>query len=212
MTTAILVPSRSRPEQFKRMVESAYRTAGGKIKIYSGSNGGDDYLYRQFPIDCPTVYMWNMLAEEAMQDPKNDIFMLGSDDIIFSTPLWDNEFHNDSPHVWHLQDSRDKLGIPHPICNRKYIEAMGYFMPPIFLHWQIDVWTTEIAKANNCFTHLTNYLLVHDKPSDRGIQDDTHTGIRSKGWRERDMAASNSCKHFLDIEKQRLAKYLESNP
>lgn len=197
MTTAILVPSRGRPEQFKRMVESANRTAGGKIKIYSGSNGGDDYVDLQFPIDCPTVYMWNELAADAMRDPENDIFMLGSDDIIFSTPLWDLELKSGKPWVYHLQDSRDQDGTPHPIVTREWIEALGFFMPPIFMHWMIDIWTVNIAKHAECYTHLTNYLLVHEKPSDRGMGDETHNRIRRNGWRERDNSVSNACSETL---------------
>lgn len=194
------------------MCESASKTAvhKDKIKIYSGSNGNDTYAKYQFPIDCPTVFMWNELAKEAMKDPANKLFMLCADDVIFSTPLWDEaliEHYNkleNKIHAYSLRDSRDNDGTPHPIVSREWIEAMGYFVVPIFMHWFVDTWTVETARANNCFTHLKDYLLVHDKPSDKGNGDETHNHIRCMGWRERDKQVNDSCQHYLAQEKQKL--------
>lgn len=210
MSIALICPTRGRPKQFKRMCDSAVATARDiPIVIYSGSNGGDDYAGWVFPIDMPTVCMWNQLA---LGCDKHNLYMLASDDIIFTTPGWDkalidhyNALEN-KVHVYAFQDSRDPNGTPHPVVTREYIDAMGYFMPPIFLHWFVDSWTVDIAKANNCFTHLKDYLLVHDKPSDRGEGDETHSHIRRMGWHERDKAVNASCKHFLAFEMQRLAE------
>jgi hypothetical protein len=187
------------------MCKSA-RVTASNVRVYSGTNGDDGYADIKFPIDCPTSFMWNKLAEAAMNDKDVTHFMLGADDMIFSTPCWDValNLYDHKPHVYHLQDSRDKDGTPHPIVTREYIEAMGYFLPPIFLHWFVDSWTVDIAKYNKCFTHLRDYLLVHDKPSDRGLADDTHNRIRMMGWRERDSYVNQTCQHFLALEKSRL--------
>src|ERR1700743_2003984 len=111
---ALLCPTRGRPSQFKRMCESAYATSTkGNIYIFDGSNGGDNYCTKQYPIDCPTVYMWNDLAQEAFQYQYIKLFMLASDDMIFATPGWDEALLNhydkleNKIHVYHLQDSRD---------------------------------------------------------------------------------------------------------
>ena len=74
----------------------------------------------------------------------NQLFMVAADDMIFNTVGWDKDliqhYENleNKIHVYHLQDSRDIDGTPHPIMSREYIEATGYFVPPIFLHWEID--------------------------------------------------------------------------
>lgn len=209
---ALLTPTRNRPEQFKRMCESASKTAVNKsaIKIYSASNGEDAYAKYQFPVDCPTVFMWNELAKIAMQDESNKLFMLCADDVIFTTPCFDEALLNhynaleNKIHVYALQDSRDADGHPHVIVTREYIKAMGWFLPPYFLHWKVDVWTVAIAKANDCFTHLKDYLLVHDKLSDKGSSDETHNRIRRMGWRERDAVVGADCHYLLAYEKQRL--------
>lgn len=209
MTIALLCPSRDRPEQFKRMCESAGSTSTAVVNIYSGSNGGNSYTQRSFPIDCPTVFMWNDLAKEAMLFPDNKLFMLAADDMVFSTPLWDkalidhyNALEN-KIHVYALQDSRDADGTPHVIVTREYIDALGYFMPPIFMHWFCDTWTVAIAKANNCFTHMKEFVLIHDKPSDAGKSDDTHKRIRHMGWHQRDVSVNDSCQHFLKMDIDR---------
>ena len=158
------------------------------------------------PDNLPTAAKWNLLAEVAMQDESIKFFMLGADDMYFTTPLFNEALiSTGKPHVYALQDSRDPLGTPHPIISREWIETLGYFVCPIFLHWKIDSWTVEIAKANNCFTHLQEYLLVHDKPSDQGKADETHSRIRESGWWQRDMYVAEKMVHILEIEKQRLA-------
>lgn len=215
MTIALLCPTRGRPEQLKRMIKSAQATSTLRnVNFYIATTMGvDEPLYQlAMPDGMPTAFKWNLLAEEALKNPDNNLFMLASDDIVFSTPLWDkalldhcNALKN-KIHVYHLRDNRNPDGIPHPIVSREYIESMGYFLPPLFLHWFVDTWTVEIAKANNCFTHLKDYELQHIKSSDQGGGDETHNRIRSMGWRERDAWVNEKCQHFFESEKARLAK------
>lgn len=208
---ALLCPTRDRLNQFRRMCDSVDRTSK-KASLYSGSNGDlkTNYSGRQFPLDCPTVFMWEQLAQAAEKDPNNKLFMLCSDDVIFTTPGWDDaliehyEGLTNKIHVYAFQDSRDANGTPHPIVTREWMVAMGYFMPPLFMHWFVDTWTVEIAKANNCFTHLKDYLLVHDKPSDKGLPDETHKRIRRNGWFERDKFVNDRCQAFKWAETGRL--------
>lgn len=217
---ALLCPTRGRPEQFKRMAESALSTASNQanIKIYACSNGGDNYV-SPAPKDSPTVYLWNKMADLAKSDfaYNHRLFMLAADDVIFTTPGWDEalmEHYNaleNKIHVYALRDSRDADGVPHPIVTREYVDAMGYFVPPIFLHWRVDTWTVDIARDNGVFSHLKDYLLIHDKPSDRGEGDETHNRIRRSGWRERDQYVNDTCQHFLQVEKGRLRGIIMNN-
>ena len=214
---ALLCPTRARPQQFARMFRSARETSKlDNVSVWSASNGDDSYVPMQFPIDTPTVHMWNSLAIEAMHKTDAKLFMLAADDIIFETAGWDNALleHyaklDNKIHVYALQDSRDADGVPHVIATREYIQAVGYFLPPIFMHWNCDTWTVEIAKANNCFTHLRDYKLTHDKPSDTGKPDETHNHIRRMGWRERDASVNETCQHFLQCEKNRLALHMRA--
>lgn len=222
MTIAILCPTRGRPEKIHRMLRSAQETSSSIIQALIASADIDSDIYmptgiekilvsaHTVPDNLPTAHKWNLLAEKCLQYDRIKLFMLGSDDMYFDTPGWDkslldhyNALEN-KIHVYALQDSRDPDGTPHPIVTREYIEALGYFVPPIFLHWFVDSWTVEIAKANGVFTHLKDYLLVHDKPSDKGVCDETHNRIRQWGWHERDKWVNEKCQHFLEHEKTRL--------
>lgn len=229
MSIAILCPTRKRSEQCQRMVSSAYRNSVGNVLIYIAVSDDESQEYQDAlfvpdqnrvgvcmvaqPDGMPTAHKWNRLAELASGQPVSH-FMLGSDDIIFDTPGWDKsllDHYNASEnkiHVYSLRDSRDPEGTPHPIVTREYIEAMGYFLPPIFLHWFVDSWTVAIAKANGVFTHMKDYLLVHDKPSDRGQPDETHSRIRQWGWHERDKYVNDTCQHFFELEKAKLSAAL----
>ncbi len=223
---AILCPTRARPKLFKRMIDSALATANNpkNIGFYVAIRDEDRAVYTQeilhkvrhrhlMPDGMPTSHKWNALAEHAYKD-GNTLFMLAADDIVFTTPCWDKallEHYNglgQKAHVYSFLDSRDAYGTPHPIITKEYIDAMGYFLPPIFLHWFVDSWTVSIAQANNAFTHLKDYLLVHDKSNDRGNGDETHNRIRRAGWRERDAYVNETCQHFLEYEKKRLGDYL----
>lgn len=227
MTIALCCPSRQRPELFNRMVNSAVNTAYDKnnVSVYLGVGDDDwpDYEKKipdfikgitTFPVGCPTVYKWNMIAIKQAMWNKHTHYMLAADDMIFTTPHWDRAIleHYDGLqnkiHAYSLRDSRDNDGTPHPIVTREYIEAMGYFLPPIFLHWFVDSWTIDIGRANSCFTHIKDYMLVHDKPFHRGEPDDTHMCIRRAGWLNSDQWTNEKCKHFLELEKERLRKHM----
>lgn len=226
---AILCPTRGRPEGAKRMWDSATATSDENVRVCLGISNEDKSAYYALlgeptiddgddcPDGMPTVHKWNKLAAMALKyRPDTKLFMLGSDDMVFATPGWDEalldhyEKLENKIHVCHIQDSRDPDGTPHPIVTREYISAMGYFLPPIFLHWFVDSWTVAIARANGCYTHLKDYLLIHDKPSDRGQPDETHSRIRRMGWHDRDQAVNDSCQHFLGLEKVRLRGMIEA--
>lgn len=207
---SLICPTRDRERKFHRMCESARSTAIGDIEIISGTNSSNPHSYVNFTFmpDTPTVHMWNELAKHA----KGDLIMLASDDIIFATPGWDqalmdhyNKLENKN-HVYHLLDSRDPAGSPHPIVTRSFMDSLGYFLCPIFLHWYVDTWCREIAVANGCFTHMKDYLLIHDKPSDYGAADDTHNRIRKMGWHARDAGVYKTCQKYLEFDKLSLAK------
>jgi hypothetical protein len=222
MTIALLVPSKGRATLCNRMIQSAFRTTTRKIHVYVCVTTEEFCEYTDtikipesdrfgavivtMP-DCPTVHRWNRLAELALMQKDTQLFMLASDDVVFSTPCWDEallERYDNKPHVYHLQDSRDSNGTPHPLVTREWIDVMGWAFPPIFLHWFLDSWTVEIAKANNCFTHLKDYLLEHLKPSDHGVGDATHNDIRRRGFHDRDLWVNAHCQDILQMYKEKL--------
>lgn len=224
---AVLCPTAGRPNKCKAMIKSISDTVTNPaVSVVIGIDADEKEEYSRildhempanFVKGMPTVYKWNMLAREAYNNPEIKLFMLGSDDIIFDTKDWARDIadHYNSLenkiHVYSMQDSRDEDGTPHPIVTREYIDAMGYFMVPIFLHWFIDSWTVDIAKAANCFTHMRHLSLTHDKSIDNGNPDETHLGIRRMGWHKRDKQTNDLCQHFLKLEKSRLCASMKDS-
>lgn len=236
MTIALLCPSKGRPDECKRMVRSVYNTTNENICIYIAvsKDDFDDYakmvdlpedgtvgvLLIEVPEFLPTVHKWNKLSDIALSsDTKTcvDLLMVAADDMVFTTPCWDTalrehyEALENKIHVYHLLDERTKTGTPHPIVTKEYIEAMGYFLPPIFLHWFIDLWTVGMAVENKCFTHLKDYELKHIKPSDNGKADRTHRNIRDMGWHDRDTYVHERLQYgYYGLECQRLREKMKS--
>lgn len=230
---SILCPTRARPNQCVRMIESVNNTVNEIVQIYLGFSQEDKNAYMGalegrenrwpkcnvmvFPT-CkdgePTAHKWNKLASSDYQQTSQRLFMLGADDMIFETLGWDkalidhyNSLEN-KIHVYALQDSRDKDGTPHPVFTREWIEFWGYMVNPMWLHWFVDTWAVEIAKANNCFTHLKDFSLRHDKPSDNGLADETHNRIRAWGWNERDRYVWEKSQDYLELDKRKLGEEL----
>ncbi len=217
----ILCPTYDRPEICKRMVASAIATADNVPEIMLGIGGEgiqelvmDRYMEAGMPVNVwfthagphASAHVLNMLADKA----NGDLLMIVGDDTVFATPGWDTALINaykaldDKRHVFSLRDSRDENGTPHPIVTRALMEALGYFAPPIFQHFYVDTWLVEIAKATNHFTHLMDYLLIHDKPSDRGQADHTHNRIRAMGYGERDATTYKLCQRYLQADIDRV--------
>lgn len=233
---AILVPTIGRPVKFKAMLQSLNDTTKELITVYALIQTEEDeksYDVANIPLnsniklkalhnlermDVPTVHMWNRLALLAQEDGCK-LYMLGSDDTVFITDGWDRALLNaygqleKRAHVFSLKDSRlydngAALSTPHPIVTAEYLDAMGYFLPPLFLHWFVDTWTVEIARHNRAFSHLSDYVLVHDKAEPEHGLDETFTRLRKRGWHQRDRYVHETCQHILANEKHKLGLYL----
>lgn len=219
---ALLCPSKGRPDKLKRMWESAKATAmyPDKLELFIAINEEEKNIYTGYVDaqmllckDWSIVLSNNLMAEMAMK--KHPLIMMIGDDTIFSTIGWDLALMeaydklDKKEHVFALLDSRDAEGTPHPIVTREWLDVVGYLACPIFLHWYVDSWLTDMAKHVNRFTHLKDYLLVHDKPSDTSGGDLTHTSIRDRGWNIRDKYVADKLKGtFYVMECQRLRSRL----
>lgn len=223
---AILCPTMGRPEMCHTMIESVRKTAFDlkDIVFYLGLTEGDEtkQKYMDMVLDYKSLNIkiglyefpdWtlplchNKLSEIAIDHELH--FGVG-DDNIFVTPGWDKALKEsydaltNKIHVFSLLDNRDPKGMPASIMTKAYIDAMGWRLPPYFMHWYCDTWTAEIARANNILTHLTEYMLVHDKQSEQGIKDATYNRIRNLGALDRDAYVDQNCKHWLGVEIERL--------
>jgi hypothetical protein len=155
---SILCPTRKRPQNAKRLVQSIYDTATHPPAIHFYVDEGDVESLQYGPLlgryfVGPRIVMsnmWNVLAGEA----EGDILMLCGDDVIFQTPGWDEmverEFRMCPDKI--LMVHGDDLGpngrtfATLPFVSRKWIDTVGYFTPPGFSGDYADTWIDDVAK------------------------------------------------------------------
>ena len=164
---SVLVPSRSRPSEFARMAESIWETAifRKRVEIIAYLDA-DDPQRGKYPALCAfgdeireiqyiegerilLSEMWN----ECYKRASGEILMHCGDDIVFRTPGWDQVIRKT------FSESEDKILLvhgddcspntdalaTHGFLHRKWIDTVGYFLPPLFSSDWNDVWLTDVA-------------------------------------------------------------------
>jgi len=165
---SILCPTRNRPTELTRMVESVYATVSDPTRVevlfYVDLDDG---------ISVPTIkgltvpegsrvdFMvgsritltkcWNELLSIA----QGDLLMQGNDDVIFRTRGWDEmveaTFNRVTDKILMVHGSDEGMHYnmfgAHPIVHRKWVDALGYFIPPYFSSDYGDKWVNDLANT-----------------------------------------------------------------
>ena len=171
---SILVPSRGRPAEFLRMVKSAYDTATyvRRIEVIARVDEDDEdkFMYPVGPryVTGPRILLsecWN----ECYAQASGEILMHAGDDITFDTPGWDQRVREEFAKL------PDRIGLvyaddcspnfpdlaTHGFLHRRWVEAVGYFLPPLFSSDWNDVWISEVAKKVGRFIPMPDVKIEH---------------------------------------------------
>lgn len=168
---SILCPTRNRPTELCRMVESVVATvtrpAGVEVLFYVDDDdvevslpiinelAGRKYVTGKVRVDAKTgprqvlTQCWNELLSLA----TGELLMQGNDDIVFRTPGWDalveQAFERQADKIILVHGSDGGMHFenfgPHPIVHRRWVDAVGYFIPPYFSSDFGDTWLNELA-------------------------------------------------------------------
>lgn len=184
---SVLLPTRNRPDNVRRLLSSAFETADAEVEFVFYVDDDDESSrdvidhYGATKIVGPRVVLsetWNRCWERA----RFDVAMQCGDDIVFRTDGWDSivldEFdrHDDRIVFVHGDDGfqHDRVGT-HGFLHRRWIETVGYFMPPYFSSDYNDLWITEVADALGRRRYLPNVYTEHMHPvAGKGEWDQTH--------------------------------------
>lgn len=187
---SVLVPTRNRPSNVQRLCESAYETATGELQFvfYVDDDDDDDRSsldviarWGATLVTGPRVVLsetWNRCWDEA----RFDVAMHCGDDIVFRTNGWDErvleEFERRSDRILfvHGRDGVQDAGLgTHGFLHRRWVEAVGYFVPPYFSSDYNDLWLTEVADALGRRVYLPDVYTEHMHPIvGKGELDQTH--------------------------------------
>lgn len=189
---SILTPSRSRPQYAHRMITTAIATAGMPIEIKLYLNEDDPVLNQYTDLLDPsmytvgpnqsTSYSWNLMAETA----KHDILFLVGDDCKFETQNWASmvtqafdQYPDKIACVYPRAPSVSKYKSPHFCLHKKWINTLGYFLPPHFYHWYVDTWILEIAQRLGRHHLISEFELPIEVVKDK-VTSDYHSSWMKK--------------------------------
>lgn len=157
---SIMTPSRGRSNQLLRMMHSAIQTAKkGNIEFIVSVDEDD----LETAITCNNVgalfvVMTRNTIHSARWDKclplaSGELLFHANDDIVFQTDGWDKiiedefEKYPDKILMVHGDDlgcQRENFGC-HPCVHRKWVETLGYFIPPYFDGEWGDTWVNDLA-------------------------------------------------------------------
>ena len=197
---SLLVPSRGRPEMLGRMIRSAYETAvyPRSLEVWAYLDDDDpryiDYIVDE---DCsPARFIqgdrallsecWNRCAKAT----KAEILMHAGDDITFNTPGWDQRVREEFAKI------PDRIGLvyaddlstnfpdlaTHGFVHRRWVETVGYFLPPLFSCDWNDVWLTEVAQKIGRAVPMPDVVIEHHHYTfNKAEYDQTHKEREERG-------------------------------
>lgn len=186
---SILVPSRGRPDQLARMIDSARATAAGPVEVVARLDD-DDPALQQYeekligrasmivgPRTVLSIY-WNECWERA----AGPVFHHAGDDLIYRTDGWDRlvldafaACEDRIVFVYGRDGYQDERLGTHGFLHQRWTDAVGYFVPPHFSSDFNDVWITEVARKIGRARYLPEMFIEHMHPvAGKGEWDLTH--------------------------------------
>ena len=223
---SFLCPTRGRPKQAINLYKSFINTQKNNNELLFCIQK-EDPLFEEYKNifklnniskyftseSMPTSYLWNQMAFSA----KGNLLTLIGDDVEILTMGWDERIEaeakkfNDNIYVITVDDGRkDKqqgkfMRCPHPTIHKKWIEVLGYFVPPFFMHRYLDRYTQDLAIQIGRYIEIKDIIFNHLKFNFSGDK----TGIRSRNWinYDRHMYEKVSGKYFtkdLEILKNKI--------
>lgn len=146
-----------------------------------------------------------------------DVFFIANDDAIMQTKSWDSivlERIADYPDgiflAWFWDGIQGEKMACFPILSRRWIETLGYVVPPYFKTICADRWLTEIARKLGRCLYIPEVYFEHLHPSTgKRKQDDTYKRNRANGQKDHDSAAYRKHETMIDVDVDKLAMLMD---
>lgn len=191
---SVLVPTRGRPHNMQRMVNSGRQTCGGRVE-YVFYIDDDDTPSRDMAImlhEQGADVFWvhgprgalnlSQLWNECQKVATENVYQHSCDETIYRTEEWDTQVL-DAFEAW-----PDRIGLvygrdgihdenlaTHGFITRAWVDAVGYFVPPYFSSDYNDLWLHEVAGAVGRRRFLPDVFTEHMHPAvGKGPLDQTH--------------------------------------
>lgn len=229
MKYSVLCPTRNRPQNLMRMVDSLDNTISDPNKIeYIFYVDLDDTVsldvIRTFPrswtIHAPRI-MFCQMFNELTRWAKNDIFFMTGDDIIMRTKDWDlivEEEFAKVPDQLLVVSSRDGIQneklATHSFIGKAWCETLGYLIPPIFPGDWADNWLTDVSRGIDRLVYKPEIFCEHMHPNvGKGMIDETYLHKFANTVKHRTEQAYHEQAMVTQREQdiQKLKKYIQNH-
>jgi len=159
--TLVLCPSRDRPQQLDRMLKSVMETSQAVVAVYLDEDNSFKYIdvfpkYKDRVLVTvgPRIGPAKACQDLVVRHPEFEVYGLGVDDSIFTTPDWDR-FVDDC-----LQSFPKRLGVVSAFhgharwvnfayVSRQWIEHVGWYVCPDLDHFCWDTVLEMLGDATN---------------------------------------------------------------
>lgn len=190
---SVLTPTRGRPDNVGRLIDSALSTTELPVELIfyldqddptlpASTDIIDEYAPAALYIIGPRIMLsetWNRCYNVALAD----VVMQCGDDIIFRSRHWAEQVlaefdkYPDRIVLVHGRDGiQDDRVATHGFYHRRWVDQVGYFMPPYFASDWNDMWWTEVADALGRRVYLPGLHTEHMHPVvGKAAMDVTHT-------------------------------------
>jgi hypothetical protein len=201
---SVCVPTRNRPRRLASMIRSAHDTARDAARLewlfyLDEDDHESEAAIRSLAVGALRVVRgprlkdqsyWNQLANVA----SAELIFLGADDLTFRTPGWDETVRtayaasarNGVGMVWTDDGDLGARLATHPFVSRRWIDAVGFFVPPYFERCFVDLWIFELATLTGMGTFLPHVLIEHSHIElGKAEPDSLYEEIRSRPFSHR---------------------------
>lgn len=182
----VITPTRERPENFSRMVESCQTLSASGVTVYAGIDEDDPRLedYIDLKHDRTTVGLYfqprkslsewtNVLAHYAIEDFGTENLYLVSmgDDHIVKSNFWDVKMTSmlrllPGPGFAYGDDMMNGSGLCTCwMVSAQVVEALGWMMLPQCKHMFVDNAIMELGEATNRIRYIPNLTIEHLHPT-----------------------------------------------
>lgn len=158
---SLLVPSRQRPDSLTGMWATATETASHDIELIYRVDDDDPTLDRYMPEDGnvkrlvgPREHMMTRYWNECAAVAHGEILMHCGDDVRFRTADWDTQvidafdlYPDRIAFVYGRDGVHDANLGTHGFLHRRWVDAVGFFLPPYFSSDWADTWLNDVAQA-----------------------------------------------------------------
>lgn len=220
MSLLVIVPTRSRPAQCERLIESFEKNTGNADLLFV--TDGDDDSYKEFDfrghvevVQDPRgslVQKLNHTADAVVND--YDQLMWVGDDHTFDSPNWDAEMLKTLRSLggsgWVYPDDKRRKDVPEIwMVSSDIVKELGWFANPMLYHYYIDNVIADLGKRTDMLRWCPNAVVTHhhyavDKTT---VRDELYISTEEK-YGQLDLVAYQAWRngHLLGAEVSRLRK------